>query len=61
MVFSQGMFNWNELKNQTIITIENSDEKIVSFLNIIPDYTPNEGTYDLVRKTEDAPLAQWMR
>ncbi|MDI9871518.1 phosphatidylglycerol lysyltransferase domain-containing protein [Flectobacillus roseus] len=55
MVFSQGMFNWNELKNQTIITIENSDEKIVSFLNIIPDYTPNEGTYDLVRKTEDAP------
>lgn len=55
MVFSQGMFNWDELKNQTIITIENSDEKIVSFLNIIPDYTPNEGTYDLVRKTEDAP------
>lgn len=55
MVFSQGMFNWDELKQQTIITAENMEEKIVAFLNIIPDYVPGEGTYDLIRKTSDAP------
>ncbi len=55
IIFSQGMFNWDELKQQTLITVENSEEKIVAFLNIIPDYAPGEGTYDLVRKTMDAP------
>ncbi|MBE7175047.1 MAG: lysylphosphatidylglycerol synthetase family protein [Mucilaginibacter polytrichastri] len=55
MVFSQGMFIWNELKNQTIITLENTDEKVLAFLNIIPDYAKSEATYDLIRKTSDAP------
>ena len=55
IVFSQGMFDWEELKNQTIITVENSEEKIVAFLNVIPDYAKGEGTYDLIRKTCDAP------
>jgi len=55
IVFSSGMFDWTELKSQTIITIENEEEKIVGFLNIIPDYAPGEGTYDLIRKTADAP------
>ena len=55
IVFSQGMFDWEELKNQTIITVENSEEKIVAFLNVIPDYAKGEGTYDLIRKTSDAP------
>jgi phosphatidylglycerol lysyltransferase len=55
IVFSQGMFDWEELKNHTIITVENSEEKIVAFLNIIPDYAAGEGTYDLIRKTRDAP------
>lgn len=55
IVFSQGMFDWEELKNQTIITVENAEEKIVAFLNIIPDYAKGEGTYDLIRKTRDAP------
>lgn len=55
IVFSQGMFIWDELKNQTIITIENEEEKIVAFLNVIPDYVKGEGTYDLIRKTADAP------
>lgn len=54
-VFSQGMFDWDELKGHTIITVENSEEKIVAFLNIIPDYPDNEATYDLIRKTADAP------
>jgi phosphatidylglycerol lysyltransferase len=55
ILFSQGMFVWNELKNQTIITVENSEEKIIAFLNVIPDYAKDEGTYDLMRKTADAP------
>lgn len=55
MLFSQGIFLWEELKNQTIITVENSEGKILAFLNIIPDYAKNEGTYDLIRKTDDAP------
>jgi phosphatidylglycerol lysyltransferase len=55
IVFSQGMFREDELKNQTVIAVENREEKIIAFLNIIPDYKPDEGTYDLLRKTHDAP------
>jgi phosphatidylglycerol lysyltransferase len=55
IVFSQGMFVEKELKNQTVITIENKEEKIIAFLNIIPDFARDEGTYDLLRKTTDAP------
>lgn len=55
IIFSQGMFDWDELKQHTIISIENSEEKIIAFLDIIPDYAEGEGTYDLIRKTSDAP------
>ncbi|MEI6138669.1 MAG: phosphatidylglycerol lysyltransferase domain-containing protein [Mariniphaga sp.] len=55
IVFSQGMFIWGELKQHTIITVENIEEKVIAFLNIIPDFAPGEGTYDLIRKTDDAP------
>ncbi|SEL51307.1 phosphatidylglycerol lysyltransferase domain-containing protein [Parapedobacter koreensis] len=55
LVFSQGMFDEAELKQQTIITLENADEKVVAFLNVIPDYAAGELTYDLIRKTADAP------
>ena len=55
IVFSQGMFIENEIKGQTVITVENREEKIIAFLNIIPDNVKNEGTYDLLRKTSDAP------
>jgi phosphatidylglycerol lysyltransferase len=55
IVFSQGMFIEKEIKQQTVITVENSEDKIIAFLNIIPDYVKDEGTYDLLRKTVDAP------
>ncbi len=55
IIFSQGMFIWDELKKQTIITVENAEEKVIAFVNIIPDYCPGEGTYDLIRKTDDSP------
>ncbi len=55
LVFSQGMFRWAEIKNQTVLAVENAEEKIIGFMNIIPDYAKHEGTYDLIRKTSDAP------
>ncbi|ASU32636.1 phosphatidylglycerol lysyltransferase domain-containing protein [Mucilaginibacter xinganensis] len=55
IVFTQGMFDWGKLKNQTIITVENEDEQVFGFLNIIPDFSPNEATYDLIRKSSEAP------
>ncbi|MGE5381817.1 MAG: phosphatidylglycerol lysyltransferase domain-containing protein [Omnitrophica WOR_2 bacterium] len=56
MCFSQGIFAWEEIKNQTVLVAENEEDKIAGFLNIIPDYAYNEGTFDLIRKTGDAPL-----
>lgn len=55
LIFSQGMFIWEELKQQTIMTVENQEEKVIAFLNIIPDYTHAEATYDMLRTTKDAP------
>lgn len=55
IIFSQGMFDAAELKQQDIISIKDKEGKIVAFLNIIPDYAPDECTYDLIRKTAQAP------
>jgi phosphatidylglycerol lysyltransferase len=55
IIFSQGMFAEAEIKQQVIITVNTREDKIIAFLNIIPDYSKNEGTYDLLRKTKDAP------
>ena len=53
--FSQGVWDPAEIKKQVVIYIEDSEEKVVAFANIIPDYAKDEGTYDLIRKTKDAP------
>lgn len=54
-IFSQGMFDRQEIKSHDVITLLDNEERVVGFLNIIPDYTPGEITYDLIRKTTDAP------
>ncbi len=54
-VFSQGMFDTKEISHQDVITISDVEGKIAAFLNIIPDYSPGECTYDLIRKKTDAP------
>lgn len=54
-VFSQGMFDTKEIRQQDVVTVSDNEGKIVAFLNIIPDYTPEECTYDLIRKTSEAP------
>jgi len=55
LVFSQGLFDEKELKNQTILSVENPEGKVAGFVNIIPDNDPGEANFDLMRKTEDAP------
>ena len=40
-----------------IITLNDSEGMIKAFLNVIPDYAEDECTYDLIRKTNDAPGA----
>lgn len=55
IAFTQGVFDRTILKNQTIITVEDKEEKVHAFLNLIPDYVPGEATYDLIRKVSDAP------
>lgn len=57
LVFSQGLFDENELKQQDIIILKDTDGSIKAFLNIIPVYAEDECTYDLIRKTNDAPGA----
>ncbi|HEX7903936.1 MAG TPA: phosphatidylglycerol lysyltransferase domain-containing protein [Chitinophagaceae bacterium] len=56
-IFSQGMFDEIELKDQDIITVEDGQRSIYAFLNIIPDYAEYDCTYDLIRKTKEAPAA----
>jgi phosphatidylglycerol lysyltransferase len=55
IVFSQGLFNEQELKSQVILSLENPEGKVVGFINLISDYTAEEANFDLMRKTEDAP------
>jgi phosphatidylglycerol lysyltransferase len=55
VAFTQGVFDTDILKEQVILTIEDQEEKVYAFLNIIPDYAPGEATYDLIRKVTDAP------
>jgi phosphatidylglycerol lysyltransferase len=51
------MFDEKELRQQDIITLCTDEGDIKAFLNIIPDYAADECTYDLIRKTNDAPGA----
>ncbi|STD59200.1 Phosphatidylglycerol lysyltransferase [Empedobacter falsenii] len=55
IVFAEGKFDREILKNQTIIALRNEENKVVTFLNVIPDYAKDEMTYDLFRRTVDSP------
>jgi phosphatidylglycerol lysyltransferase len=55
LVFSQGVFDEIEIKQQMVLAVENKEEKVVAFVNIVPDYKKGEGTFDLMRKTSDSP------
>ena len=55
IVFSQGIFDEKEIAQQDVIIIRDEIGSIEAFLNIIPDFAPEECTYDLIRKKADAP------
>ena len=55
VAFTQGIFDSSILKQQTILTIEDEEEKVYAFLNLVEDFAPGEATYDLIRKEPDAP------
>ncbi len=55
VVFTQGYFDPDILKNCTLLTVENEEEKVVAFANLIRDYAPGEATYDLIRKSTNGP------
>ena len=55
VAFTQGVFDTVILKQQTILTIEDGEEKVYAFLNLVKDYAPGEATYDLIRKEPDSP------
>jgi phosphatidylglycerol lysyltransferase len=54
--FTEGVYDREILQNQILITVEDMQERIFAFLNIIPDETSGEAAYDLIRKTSDAPV-----
>jgi len=55
IVFAEGMFERAVVKEQDIIMISDEEESCVAFLNIIPHCAPDECSYDMIRKTENAP------
>lgn len=55
IVFAEGMYEREVVKNQDLITISDPDGKCIAFLNIIPFCAPDECSYDMIRKTENAP------
>lgn len=55
ITFTEGIFDASILKNQTIITIEDKEERVYAFLNLIPVYKTQMASYDLIRKVANAP------
>ena len=54
LAFSQGMFS-SKIATHDVIVVRDAEQKLKAFLDIIPDFAPDEVTYDLIRKTMDAP------
>lgn len=54
-IFSQGMFDEKTIRDQDVILIRDAENIAIAFLNIIPDYTPEGFTYDMIRKRVNAP------
>ncbi len=55
IVFAEGMFQREVLIDQDLITIYDQEGNCTAFLNIIPHCAPDECSYDMIRKTENAP------
>ena len=55
IVFSQGLFDEKELKNQTILSLDDPEGKVAGFVNLVPGGSPDKANFDLMRSTDDAP------
>lgn len=55
IAFTEGIFDPSILRNQIILTIEDPEEKIYAFLNLIPANNPGMVSYDLIRKAANSP------
>lgn len=55
LAFTQGVFNYEIIRNCTVLSVEDSEERVVAFANLVPSYVSGEATYDLMRKLEDTP------
>lgn len=53
--FSLGFFNEDYLSRSQIAVAKNQSGKIIAFANIMPTYTKEEGTIDLMRYSKEAP------
>ena len=54
-LLSKIAFNTEEMRTHRVMTVENEEGRIIAFLNIVPGNALQEVTYDLIRKTNDAP------
>ena len=55
LVFSQGMFLEEEIRQHTVLALMDAEQRIAAFLDLVPDYRPGEVRYDLIRKLSNAP------
>lgn len=55
LTFTEGVFDPAILINHPIMTIENADEKVYAFLDVVPSGIPGMAVYDLIRQLPDAP------
>jgi phosphatidylglycerol lysyltransferase len=55
LVFSQGMFLEEEIREHTVLALMDAEQRIVAFLDLIPDYRQGEVRYDLIRRLGNVP------
>jgi len=53
--FSLGFFSEDYLQRSDIAVVKDQQDNIIAFANIMPTYTKNEGTIDLMRYKKEAP------
>ncbi|MGK0551703.1 bifunctional lysylphosphatidylglycerol flippase/synthetase MprF [Enterococcus faecalis] len=53
--FSLGFFSESYLQRSKIAVVKDQNQRLIAFANLIPTYTTDEGTIDLMRYRKDAP------
>jgi phosphatidylglycerol lysyltransferase len=55
LTFMHGQFTETQLKNQSILAVKNSKNQYVAFLNLIPGYSEEIPSYDLLQYSANIP------